>query len=52
MGTKTPGRRMGGFGSVRLEAGANHSSEVARMEEWREEEMRSFIVTISGCLEN
>lgn len=41
MGTKTPGRRTGGVGVVRLDAGANHSSEQARTEEEREEEMRS-----------
>lgn len=41
VGTKTPGRRIGGEGFVRLEAGAKNSSEKARIEEDREEEMRS-----------
>lgn len=35
---------MGGVGVVRLEAGANHSSEKARMREESEEEMRSIAV--------
>lgn len=49
VGTKTPGRRIGGLGVVRLDAGANHSSEKARTDEERAEEMRSEAVRLQSC---
>lgn len=48
MGTKTPARRMGEVGVRRLEAGANHSSEVARMREPSAAEIRSAMLGASN----
>lgn len=37
----TPGRWTGACGEMRLEAGAKYSSEVERMREWREADIKS-----------
>lgn len=37
----TPGRRIGACGEMRLDAGAKYSSEVERMRELREAEIKS-----------
>lgn len=41
MATYTSGRRIGACGEIRLDAAAKYSSEVERMREWREAEIKS-----------
>ena len=44
MGTYTPGRRIGACGEIRLDAEAKYSSEVERMRESREAEIKSGVM--------